>query len=320
MNTLYTYLENHNMNAQKAHHIGTKGQQWAERERRQWLEEQSIKRSYHEEVVRKLEQIQISDSPFTVEKYSALRFQPQRYPLFVVKNAHHIDKPTALITGGVHGYETSGVQGALNFLDSEAALYSDEFNLVVAPCISPWAYETINRWNPYAIDPNRSFVADSPADESASLMAMIKTLNTKIHVHIDLHETTDTDNTEFRPALSARDNQHHDFWEIPDGFYLVGDSNNPCDDFQHHIIESVSDVTHIAPSDARGRIIGEPISQHGVINYPTEALGLCTGFTQARFNTTTEVYPDSPIVDAQNCILAQVTAACSALDFAARFN
>jgi len=130
-----------------------------------------------------------------------------------------------------------------------------------------------------------------------------------------LHETTDTDNTEFRPALAARDNVHHDFWEIPDGFYLVGDTLNPCDDFQAHIIKAVSRVTHIAPSDSGGRIIGELTTQQGVINYPTEALGLCTGFSRATFNTTTEVYPDSPKVDDENCILAQVAAVTTGLDF-----
>jgi len=102
---------------------------------------------------------------------------------------------------------------------------------------------------------------------------------------------------------------------IPDGFYLVGDTENPCDDFQAAIIKAVSEVTHIAPSDDQGRIIGELTTQAGVINYATKKLGLCTGFSDARYNTTTEVYPDSPLVDDENCISAQVAAICSGLDF-----
>lgn len=303
------------MNSETPYHIGTPNQAWEVNERQQWLNEQSIKRSYHEHVVRKLDAL----SPILiVEQYSALNYQPDRYPLFVVKNKHDNRKPTALITGGVHGYETSGVQGAIRFLETQAEAYCHQYNLVVAPCISPWAYETINRWNPHAIDPNRSFIENSPSEESAALMRMVKDVNSSIHVHIDLHETTDTDNTEFRPALSARDNVYHEFWEIPDGFYLVGDTENPCDDFQAHIIDGVSNVTHIAPSDAQERIIGELTTQYGVINYATEALGLCTGFSRAKFNTTTEVYPDSPLVDDENCIQAQVTAICSGLDFASK--
>ena len=41
----------------------------------------------------------------------------ERYPLFAVKTKDWAaDKPHLLVTGGVHGYETSGVQGALLFL------------------------------------------------------------------------------------------------------------------------------------------------------------------------------------------------------------
>lgn len=301
------------MNNEIPYPIGSPKKAWSRAERTQWLELQSIKRSYKEQVLDKLARL---TERFNIEQYSALAHNPERYPLMAVQSkSQQPNKPTALITGGVHGYETSGVQGAIRFIETQMNSYSKTFNIIVTPCISPWGYETINRWNPSAIDPNRSFTDDSKAEESLALLNYIKSLNTKIDVHIDLHETTDTDNTEFRPALSARDNVYHAFWEIPDGFYLVGDTENPCHDFQAHIIEAVRQVTHIAPSDGDGRIIGELTTQPGVINYATKALGLCTGFTQARYNTTTEVYPDSPKVDDENCILAQVAAITSALDF-----
>ena len=39
---------------------------------------------------------------------------PERYPLFAVKTRGWVDgRPLVLVTGGVHGYEPSGVQGAL---------------------------------------------------------------------------------------------------------------------------------------------------------------------------------------------------------------
>lgn len=301
------------MNNETPYHIGNTGQKWGEPEKRQWLSEQTVQRSYQEQVLSKLEPLK---QDFDVQQYSALSFDKERYPLFAaLSQEFDQEKPTVLVTGGVHGYETSGVQGALRFLQTDATRYSNDFNLVVAPCISPWAYETINRWNPFAVDPNRSFVIDSPAEESAALMSLVASLDVGLMAHIDLHETTDTDNSEFRPALSARDNEYHEFWEIPDGFYLVGDTLNPCNEFQAHIIEAVSKVTHIAPSDRSGRIIGELTAETGVINYATKALGLCTGFTNATYNTTTEVYPDSPLVDDENCILAQVAAITSGLDF-----
>ncbi|MEX1364481.1 MAG: peptidase, partial [Nannocystaceae bacterium] len=181
---------------------------------------------------------------------------------------------------------------------------------------SPWGYEVIHRWNPLALDPNRSFVDDSPAEESAALMVLVRGLGVQFLVHIDLHETTDTDETEFRPALAARDGTPHEPGIIPDGFYTVGDTANPQPAFQAAIIAAVERVTHIAPADDRGEIIGCPVTQPGVINYPFAELGLCAGVTGARFTSTTEVYPDSPRATAQICNAAQVAAARAALDFA----
>ena len=43
-----------------------------------------------------------------------------------------------------------------------------------------------------------------------------------------------------------------------------------------------------------------------MINYAKRALGLCGGFTEARFVTTTEVYPDSPSASPAQCNQAQV--------------
>jgi len=74
-------------------------------------------------------------------------------------------------------------------------------------------------------------------------------------------------------------------------------------------------VTHIAPADADGQIIGTDVAQHGVINYPFEQLGLCAGMTKARFTSTTEVYPDSSRATPETCIAAQVAAVCGGLDF-----
>jgi hypothetical protein len=223
--------------------------------------------------------------------------------------------PTMLVTGGVHGYETSGVHGALQFLAQRAADYQNKVNLLVAPCISPWAYERIHRWNPDAVDPNRSFRDDSPAPESAALMRLVAPLRDRVVMHIDLHETTDSDESEFRPALAARDGKPFEPGEIPDGFYLVDDSESPQPAFQQAVIDAVAKVTHIAPADAKGEIIGSPIVAPGVIQYPLKRLGLCARVTDARYTTTTEVYPDSPKATPEQCNAAQVAAVCAAIDY-----
>ncbi|WP_052556431.1 M14 family metallopeptidase [Enhygromyxa salina] len=294
--------------------IGTPGTPWTEADKAAWYERREVQRSYQDEVRSKLARL---DPSFKVQQYGALDLDPDRYPLLCVRATEAgPSAPWALITGGVHGYETSGVQGALAFLETAAAGYAERINLVVVPCVSPWGYEVINRWNPQAIDPNRSFVANSPAQESAALMQLVASLGVEFLVHMDLHETTDSDEGEFRPALAARDGEAFEPGLIPDGFYTVGDSENPQPDFQAAIVAGVEAVTHIAPPDANGEIIGAPVMQHGVIHYPFVALGLCAGITGATFTTTTEVYPDSPKVTAAQCNAAQVAAVRAALDHA----
>ena len=299
------------MNDTQAYPIGTPGIKWGAGERSDWLAVQKVQRSYQEEVVEKLLPLK---ADFEIERYGALSISPDRYPLYVLRSRNwNQDQPTVLITGGVHGYETSGVQGVIRFLQTRGTAYA--FNIMAAPCVSPWGYETINRWNPGAMDPNRSFHADSPSEEAAALMAYLHQSGDEFVAHFDLHETTNSDNSEFRPALSARDAVQHKIWHIPDGFYLVGDTNKPATDFQTAIIKSVERVTHIAPPAGDGRIIGEKVEQWGVINYAARALGLCMGVTGSPHVTTTEVYPDSPKVDAENCIVAQVAAVTGGLEY-----
>ncbi|EOA8955827.1 M14 family metallopeptidase [Vibrio harveyi] len=292
--------------------IGTPGQSWGEAERKAWREQRDVKRSYQEEVVTKIDALR---ERFDVEQYGALSYDEARFPLFCIKTRNwDAAKPVVLVTGGVHGYETSGVHGALKFVDTQAERYAEHFNIVVAPCVSPWGYEVINRWNPNAIDPNRSFYSNSPAEESANLIKLVATLG-DVLMHIDLHETTDSDETEFRPALAARDGLEYIEGMIPDGFYTVGDTENPQPEFQKAVIESVAKVTHIAPADDKGEIIGSPVVQFGVINYPMVKLGLCGGVTNCTYGTTTEVYPDSPKVTDEECNDAQVAAVVGGLDY-----
>lgn len=294
--------------------IGTPGQAWGEKERDEWRMRQVKQRSYTDEVVGAIDRLR---GAFDVAQYGQIEYAPDRYPLFAVRNRDwHADLPIALVTGGVHGYETSGVHGALRFIEHHAAHYAGRINLLVAPCISPWAYERIHRWNAAAIDPNRSFRDDSPAAESAALMALVAPLRDRIVVHIDLHETTDSDESEFRPALAARDGKPFEPGTIPDGFYLCADSESPEPVFQQAVIEAVGRVTHIAPADPDGTIIGSPVVAPGVIEYDYRKLGLCGGISNARYRTTTEVYPDSPRVTPGQCDEAQATAVRAAIDFA----
>jgi hypothetical protein len=293
--------------------IGTPGQAWGPAEVTAWRAQRVRQRSYAEDVLAVFERLR---ARFEVLPYGEVLYGSDVYPLFALQNLEwQPGLPAVLVTGGVHGYETSGVHGALRFLDQHAESCAGRVNLLVAPCVSPWGYERIHRWNFDAIDPNRSFKAHSPVQESAALMRLVEPLLGQFAVHIDLHETTDTDASEFSPAKAARDGVPYTPVHIPDGFYLVDDTENPQPEFQQAIIAAVERVTHIAPSDAQGGLIGSPQFGRGVIRYPLKSLGLCASLTGARYTTTTEVYPDSPRATPEQCNAAQVAAVCAAIDF-----
>ncbi|KAJ1485742.1 hypothetical protein T484DRAFT_1745943 [Baffinella frigidus] len=96
--------------ATKPYPVGVAGTSWGLDDRKAWLARQVNQRSYAEEVLAKIEALKTS-SVFTCEQYGELSVDPARYPLFVFKSREwDAAKPTCLVTGGVHGYETSGVQ------------------------------------------------------------------------------------------------------------------------------------------------------------------------------------------------------------------
>jgi hypothetical protein len=319
--------------------IGTPGVAWGARERELWKASQRRLRSYPDDVVAR---IQALADRHEVNQYGTLGTASDSHPLFAIRNHSWSDeRPLILVTGGVHGYETSGVLGALTFIEEHAG--DDRFDLLIAPCVSPWAYERVHRWNADAQDPNRSFHPATTVEEAAALMRLVAPHADRVLLHIDLHETTNSDETEFRPSLAARDGLVYDPEEIPDGFYLCGDTANPQLEFQASVISAVSEVTHIAPAsnaagptsspertvlltdrqagsgapaDANNAIIGTAISAPGVILYPMREYGLGAGITNAPFRTLTEVYPDSPQTSPTQCITAQVTAVRAAIEYA----
>ncbi len=290
------------------------GVAWGPAEVAEWRAGRLVKRSYSSDVLPLIDALR---GDVDVVPYGELRCGDDRYELLALQSRRWDNaRPTVLITGGVHGYETSGVLGALQFAREHLVQYSARVNVMVAPCVSPWAYERIHRWNPDAIDPNRSFTVGTSVQEAEALMRFVSPFTDSVLVHIDLHETTDSDETEFRPALAARDGIEYEPGEIPDGFYLCADERNPELEFQEAMLRAVAGVTHIAPADANGEIIGSPEVRPGVIVYDYAKLGLCAGMTNARFTTTTEVYPDSPNATPTQCNAAQVAAVCAGIDFA----
>jgi hypothetical protein len=175
------------------------------------------------------------------------------------------------------------------------------------------------------LDPNRSFGSDSSThtEESAAVIALLESLGVKGGsrggtgwiCHVDCHETTNSDETEYMPARAALNGSVYKPCTIPDGFYLVGNSEAPEMSWHGAIIDSVRQITYIYPGDETGSIIEEPLTQDGCIVVPVAKLGLCASVTGATYATTTEMYPDSPRVTNEQCNRAQRAAITGALDY-----
>ena len=194
-----------------AYAIGTPGRPWGAPERARWRAGRKRRRCYATDVRARLHAL--PPATFSVEQYGALSHDPVRYPLAVCTRTWRSDRHAVLVTGGVHGYETSGVHGALRFLESRARAWGRHCIVCVVPCVSPWSYEHNERWNAEAVDPNRSFGEAIPAGEprarAEEAVALTQYLRAR-HAgrwacHVDLHETTASDLTEFDPARCARD-------------------------------------------------------------------------------------------------------------------
>lgn len=299
----------------KNYPIGKSNTPWNQSHKKQWLNTHGkIIRNYGELVLDRIEAMPDHLTPF---QYGYIEYFDRYYPLFaLITRKWNIGKPVALISAGVHGYESSGVFGALEFAEANSLQYDKEFNFIIVPCVSPWGFETINRWNPLAKDPNRSFhTGDQEVLESRLLEGFLKKFSDHILMHIDLHETTNTDELEFRPALAARDGKPFEPGHIPLGFYLVADSDRNDLGFQTAIINAVKKVTHIAQADKNGELLNTPSVTEGVIYYPMTSLGLCGSVTKAKYHSTTEVYPDAPGVSSEECHQAQIAAIKGSLDY-----
>ena len=99
--------------------IGTPGQPWGDAERATWRSRQTRQRSYADDVLTAIERLR---ARFDVVEYGGLDYAPDAIRCSRSAAATGTsDLPIVLVTGGVHGYETSGVHGALQFVEQHAA-------------------------------------------------------------------------------------------------------------------------------------------------------------------------------------------------------
>ena len=264
------------------------GSSWSDTEKAACSEGVGVsKRSYQKDVLSKIEALR---EHFHVVQYGNLSIDPTRYPLICMKTRCSWDDPTRhclLITGGVHGNESSTVEGALLFASTQMqALAGAGFNICVCPCISPWGYEHLQRWTSTALDPNRGFFSTSalcPTEEAGMFIALLASLGgaSKWSMHIDLRESCMSDDDQYRSAKVARDGMTRFKSFSPDGFYLISDENRPnyVQNWQKKILDEVRTITCI-----------DTHTKYGLLTIPTRAYFTCASVTNAQFSATTKVY------------------------------
>jgi RimJ/RimL family protein N-acetyltransferase len=295
--------------SQSSYRIGIPGNSWGDKEKIEWRTDVGMsKRSYQQDVVSKIEALK---DHLHVVQYGSLSVDPKRYPLFCIKTRGCWDDPLKhclLITGGVHGNETSSVEGALLFATTEMKLLGDAgFNVCVCPCINPWGYEHLQRWSWTSLDPNRGFFPTSalcPTEEAGNFIALLASLGgaSRWSMHIDLRETSLVDGIEFRPAKAARDGMKRYKTFSVDGFYLIGDEKQ-SDCVRHWQKSILDEVQQIASIDTN--------TKGGLFMMPTRSLFSCSSVTNAQFSTTTKVYNSNPVAgsdESKECSRVQVEA------------
>ncbi len=283
---------------------------WGPDEIANWWAQQVEVRSYNVDVLTRLDNLPASA---LVEKYG-----PGSEEFRLIKVGSWIgSKPKILITGGVHGYETGGVDAALTFVEKHALALAKDFDFVVYPCINPLAYRFNTRWNDQAQDTNRHFSRDpnrteskKSAPECVAFMDSVDALGVKFALAIDLHETTQRD-IELRADKMKRDGKTGAVnLVIPKGFYLAMNKIEEGSPIGAHIIESVGKATKIADEP----IILDVDNKGGIVyldpaNYPA----MCMNYSQALHRVTTEVYPD--IISRDEALAGQIAAIFGALDY-----
>ena len=290
---------------------------WNESDKLEWLSKQRFQRSYAEQVLSRIDKLKQVGQPLQVKSYGKLTLQGRqqlvidgatptaleyedRYPLYYVQVGDLANgKPSLIVTGGTHGYEESGVYGALEFLEKDVQEFADRFNFLVFPCLSPFAYEVNQRWVHNAWDPNRSFDRSKPyVPESQLVMDVVdearKLAGQDFIAAIDLHETPDRDKVMMPPQYQRYGiNITSDDVLIPKGYYLISDIANEDPGMATAIIESVRKVTPIAPDP---EIHGEKNIEGVVVSEGTDPThrGLNQNYmkTLAKNAYTTEIYPE----------------------------
>jgi hypothetical protein len=114
----------------------------------------------------------------------------RKYPILacVANGLGAPDRPSILVSAGVHGDEVGGVFAALAFLESRAHVAASRFQIVVLPCVNPSGFELDTLETAAGANLNRLFGTESKEPEVAAVESWLEQSGRRFLATFDLHE------------------------------------------------------------------------------------------------------------------------------------
>jgi Succinylglutamate desuccinylase / Aspartoacylase family len=212
--------------------------------------DRTIHRSFARDVVRPLNDLPNAE----IETIARIEYDDRSYPLFVIKSVVSLsDRPTVLVSGGVHGDEPAGVYAALDFVEHLMPRFRFDFNFFVLPCANPSGFEMDTLQSLSGANLNRLFDTGSAEPEIRGIEDWLMKEPARFLATFDLHETVPEFSGE---GFTARDNPH--------ACYLYETVRGRKKRFGKQLIESLPPSFDVC----RWSTIYADINSDGVISYP----------------------------------------------------
>lgn len=189
-----------------------------------------------------------------VEQIARIGYGAASWPILCVRSAHwNVNRPTVLISGGVHGDEPAGVHAALEFLADVQPEFDDELQFVVFPCVNPSGFDADTLETASGANLNRLFGINSAQPEIRAIENWLRVQAQHFVMTFDLHEV--------RPDYVGEGFVQKD---NPRAAYLYETVNDNSKRVGRLMIDSLPASRQVCDWPT----IYDDINQGGVISYP----------------------------------------------------
>jgi len=125
----------------------------------------------------------------SVEQIADVSYGSATWPILCIRSTPwEVNRPTVLISGGVHGDEPAGVHAALRFLADGQREFKDVLQFVVFPCVNPSGFDAGTLGTKSGANLNRLFGTGSTQPEVRAIEDWLRVHARRFHMTFDLHE------------------------------------------------------------------------------------------------------------------------------------